>query len=167
MTISLDDQALQSLITALPGQIARARRSAIGTTVTYARQRLQAQMIARTGLPARVFRRVRIKTRRRPESGTVWLGYNPVKAAYVGRVKQDPQGAFAGDYFFPDSFVVRMQSGHVGIFKRGGQSRLGLVEQTVDLSAGPAVARSVAADAGRELRARLADRLRQLNPALS
>lgn len=170
MSLTLDDKALQSVIDALPRQVFNAQRSAIGTTVTFARKELQKRMIAKTGIPARVFRRVRIKATRRPESGSVWLGYNPVKATYVGKLKQDPAGAFAGDYFFEGGFVARLQSGHVGIFKRGTELtrnlKVELVEQTVDLGIGVDVAEEVYGLAQIELRRRFTERMRALNPHL-
>lgn len=49
---------------------------------------------------------------------SIWIGYNPVHAAYLGRLAQNKQGARAGQHFFPGSFIATMRSGHRSVFHR-------------------------------------------------
>lgn len=164
INIILDKAEVQSVIDSLPATIFKAQRSAISTTTTWAKKELQNRMITKTGIPARVFRRFRVKSRRDREKGVVWIGINDVKAAYVGKMSQDIAGSFAGEYFFRGGFVAKMKSGHVGIFKRLGKSRMPLSERFVKLDVGMEVAESVAVEAQIELRNRFATKVRELNP---
>jgi len=165
-SVSLDDKAVLGVIDALPKTVLRAQRSAVSTTTTWARKRLQSRVIAKTGIPSRVFRRFRIKSKRKRETGVVWFGVNPIKAGYVGKVSQDVGGAFAGDYYFEKGFVASMRSGHRSIFKRKGKSRLPIVEQVVDIQAGVDLAEEVAREAQQQLRERFIAKMRELNPHL-
>ena len=177
-TVTVDTTEVQRIIDALPDTIFRAQRSAIGTTTTWAKKEIQSKLAVKTGISKRVFNRFRVKSKRLRESGVVWMGLNPVKAVYVGPLSQnaddlldglidkDPDGVSAGDYYFEGGFIARMRSGHVGIFKRIGQSRLGIIEQTVDLNLGFEVAEAVAGDTARELRERFMTKVRELNPHL-
>jgi len=166
LNISLVDEGVGRTLDALPKTIFNAQRSAISTTTTWAGKELRNRMQVKTGIPARVFRRFRVKTKRNRETGTVWIGLNKVKASYVGKLSQDAGGAWAGDYYFGGGFVARMKNGHAGIFKRKGQSRLPLAEQTVNLDLGFEVAEEVAREAQIELRNRFADKVRELNPGI-
>ncbi len=164
--ISLDAAEAQRVIDALPSTIFKAQRSAIGTTTTWANKEMQSRMAIKTGIPARVFRRFRVVSKRQRDSGLVWVGLNKVKAAYVGDLLEEIGGASAGNYYFEGGFIATMRSGHEGIFKRLGQGRLKIIEQTVNLNLGFEVAEEVAGDAGRELRARFAAKVLELNPHL-
>ena len=164
--VTLDSAEVQRVIDGLPSLIFRAQRSAIGDTTAWAKKELQNALAIKTGIPDYVFRRFRVKTRRDQERGIVWLGLNEVKAAYVGKLSQDATGAFAGQYYFPGGFIATMNSGHTGIFKRKGTSRLPLVEQAVNLDTGFEVAAEIASLAGPELRRRFVDKVRELNPHL-
>ena len=167
INVTLDQAEVQRVIDALPATIFKAQRSAIGTTTTWAKKELQNRMIGKTGIAAKVFRSFRVKSRRNRETGVVWLGIKDVKASYVGKMSQDPAGAFAGQYFFEGGFVAKMRSGHTGIFKRSGKSRLPIAEQVVNLNIGTEVAEDVAVAAQVELRNRFAAKMRELNPSIS
>ncbi|MCU7845297.1 MAG: phage tail protein [Candidatus Thiodiazotropha sp. (ex Monitilora ramsayi)] len=69
--------------------------------------------------------------------GFVWVGYNPVKAAYVGRLTQQVRGARAGRHTYPGGFVATMRSGHQSIFQRTQKSRLPIEEKDVSMSVAP------------------------------
>lgn len=137
---------------ALPEQIQKAAKRAQAKASTYAAGRLAALVAESSGVPASAIRR-----RIRSTSGRVWLGYNPIPAAYVGRLEQDPRGAFAGEFFFDRSFVATMPSGHRGVFKRAGKPRLPIEEQGVTLARVPEIAAGLQADIGD----RFAELLRQ------
>lgn len=166
INIGLIDDGAQRTLDALPKTIFNAQRSAISTTTTWAGKELRNRMQVKTGIPARVFRQFRVKTKRNRETGMVWIGLNRVKASYVGKLSQDTGGAWAGDYYFAGGFIARMKNGHAGIFKRKSQSRLPLAEQTVNLDLGFEVAEEVAVQAQIELRNRFAAKLRELNPGI-
>ncbi|WP_367154650.1 phage tail protein [Methylomonas sp. HYX-M1] len=179
INISLIDDGVQRTLDALPNTIFNAQRSAISTTTTWAGKELRNRMRVKTGIPARVFRRFRVKTKRNRETGTVWIGLNKVKATYLGaestdketgaksyKLVQTKRGARAGKFFFEGGFVATMRSGHAGIFKRLNESRLPIVEQYVDLDLGFEVAEDVARAAQIELRNRFAAKVRELNPGI-
>lgn len=166
--ISVDDKAVRAVIDALPKNIFNAEKSAVQQTTRWAKKEVQNRLIAKTGIPPRVFRRFRVKSKRlNYNGGLVWVGINQVKASYVGKLKQDITGASAGSYFFQGGFVAKMQSGHVGIFKRRGQARLPLDEQTVRLfDAGMIVSEQVAQEAGEKLKQSFIEKVIELNPHL-
>jgi len=179
INVTLIDEGVQKVLDGLPKTIFAAQRSAISTTTTWAGKELRNRMRVRTGIPARVFRRFRVKTKRNRETGTVWIGLNRVKATYLGTESSDKEtgkksyklvqtktGARAGKFFFEGGFVAAMNSGHAGIFKRKGQSRLPIVEQYVDIDLGFEVAEEVATQAQIELRNRFAAKVRELNPGI-
>lgn len=167
VTVTLDKAEVQRVIDALPQTIFKAQRSAISTTTTWAKKELQSRMIGKTGMPAKVFRQFRVKSRRDREKGVVWLGVKQVKAAYAGKMSQDVGGAFAGAYYFEGGFVAKMKSGHESIFKRLGKSRLPIAEQTVNIDIGLEVAEDVAIAAQAELRNRFAAKVRELTPQIN
>lgn len=98
-SITLTDSEVEALLGRLPQSIFRARQSAIAKTTTFAKRRLQQRMEAATGIRKTVFTRFRVKSKRKRDSGIIWFGYRDVKAGYVGKLAQDPAGAFAGEYF--------------------------------------------------------------------
>ncbi len=53
-------------------------------------------------------------------SGSVWMGTRKIAAAHAGRLRNDParSGAWAGKYFFENSFVAKMGSGYESVFQR-------------------------------------------------
>lgn len=63
----------------------------------------------------------------------LWYGLNPLPvSSFKGRPKDDPAGAFMGDYFFEGGFVARSSfKGRNTIFKRQGKKRLPIAEQTI------------------------------------
>lgn len=77
--------------------------------------------------------------------GTIWVGSNPVKAAYVGAMRQQKIGAKAGQHFFPGSFIALMPSGHRGVFYRNFAERLPISQEEVALHSATSVVDHVAA----------------------
>ena len=68
-------------------------------------------------------------------SASVWLGLNPVRAHYVGKLKPAPEdrGSFVKDYYFEGGFVVDLNG--LKLFKRRGDARLKIDLQTISISA--------------------------------
>ena len=164
LNVSLDRAEIDRVLNALPRDIFRAQRSAERDTVRFARREMQNRMISRTGIPARVFRRFRVRTRNRADSGVVWVGLNQIQAAYLGKLQQSHAGAKAGAYFFERAFIATMKSGHKSLWRRLGQGRLPIEEMRADIDIGFEVAEDVAALAAIELRQRFADKVRVLIP---
>lgn len=144
INVTVDSAEVQRWLEAAPKRIFRARNSAIRTTATFARRELQRRVTAATGLPSRVFKVFRINRRDAIGRSIVWLGGNPVKAAFAGKLQEEPSGASAGEFFFEGAFVATMRSGHTSIFKRKGSKRLPIVEQVVELPMVKAIAKEVA-----------------------
>lgn len=166
--ITFDHKQADLFINALPEHIFRATRSATWQTTDYARREMENRLETKTGIPSHVFRRFRVRTKKREQSGLVWVGANMIKATYLGDLSQDSYGAYAGQYIFKGSFVAKMKSGHAGIFKRKGTSRLPIQElgALVKLPI-IQVAQDVAGDAANELRTRFVAKVRELNPHIS
>lgn len=79
-----------------------------------------------------------IKLRSRGKSGEValWYGLNPLPvSSFKGRPKEDPAGAFMGEFFFDGGFVARSTyKNRNTIFKRQGKKRLPISEQTIAIN---------------------------------
>jgi hypothetical protein len=78
-----------------------------------------------------------IKLRQGKDSGVaLWYGLNPLPvSSFKGRPKEDPAGAFMGDYFFKGAFVARSTyKGRNTIFNRQGKKRLPIAEETISIN---------------------------------
>ncbi len=159
LRIDLDQKELQAFLAIAPRTIFNAQRSAIRTTTTFADKLMKTRMAVTTGLPGSVFKRFRVFTRASDKTGMIFLGFNPVKAAYAGKLSQEPGGAMAGQYYWAGGFVATIRSGHSSIFKRKGTRRLPLVEQVVQLPQAETIAEALADEAGNELQRRYLEKL--------
>jgi hypothetical protein len=132
---------------AKPAQIERAALRAIRKVTTYGGKLVAKELAAARGLPLSALtargnagRRVRYRLAARAgrggktsnaragsflgvnadtgnTQGVIWIGRNPIKAAYLGTPKQERAGARAGKHFFERAFVRALRSGHVGVFR--------------------------------------------------
>lgn len=152
-------------------QMAPAARRALVRTVRRVTQSAGTQaardIARRSGVPVRALtqggrgRGQRVFTRVPPANartadqigGSVWVGYNPIAASRVGRLRQDEKGAWARRYYFEDGFLATMRSGYRSIFTRVGGDRLPIEEGKVALT----VAEPAMRDIERTSRARLRD----------
>jgi len=110
---------------AAPDLLNRAARSAVKAVARKAEREIERQISSETDIPRKLWSVFRVKTAKNMPLGTglVWLGYNPVKASYLGQLKQEDWGARARSYLFPGSFLARLWTGHLGIFRREGARR--------------------------------------------
>lgn len=133
-----------------PEMINRAVNASVTTVTRKAEREIEGDLSKATDIPRKVFSVWRVKRFKRVPRGTgkIWAGYNPIKAAYVGTLKQEDWGASARSYLFPGGFIAKMKSGHVGIYKRDGSNRKSLVEQRVNVPQAPQIAASVEAKVG-------------------
>ncbi len=163
------DEVLDSF-DAMDAQIDRASNRAMNKTAKWAARQVARAIAADDQVPLRAlylhqgrtgrhWARVRFYRADRGRGGkaAVWVGYNPIKAAYVGALRQKPKGARAGKHFFEGGFLATMRSGHRGVYRRVGKSRLPIEEQTVPLASAERHVNEVA----RRIPQRLADVLEQ------
>lgn len=95
-------------------------------------------------LAKRAGRRGNLKNTRTHAVGSViWVGRNPIKAAYLGDLFQSDKGAGAGGYYWKGAFTAATRSGHSSIFYRLGRGRLPIEERRVPLSEAPAIAAQI------------------------
>lgn len=176
-----------------------AANTAIRKTVTWASTRASSAIAKasdvgvrnlRTGRGRRFYRRNPRKKDAAITEGSVWIGYNPIAAGYVGAIPAWRRGLTprVRSHRFPGDFVAVMPSGRRSIFTRNvdpkvkrrkalgrrekrpfstnkwGLTSLPIDEQRVDLKDAEVIARQVEQAAGQHLRGVLAQELNyQLN----
>jgi hypothetical protein len=141
-------------IEAMPAQIDRAMKRTIRKGTQYAAGQVIRGLATANNIPQRILRNRRVKTRIGDELGSVWIGHNPVAVSYLGTPRQTKSGAKVGARAFPGAFVATMPTGHTGVFRRRGQSRLPIQEVMQPLDKAGQVADEVVN--------RLPDRLRTI-----
>jgi len=142
VSITIEPKQQATIAAALKAQPAMAQRALV-RTINKVLNSVRSQglrAIARThDMPYSALRKRRrgavARASRRDLSGLVWFGTAPVKASYLGKPRESNRGARVGRHSFEGAFVATTPSGHIGIFKRRGRSRLPIAEQVVKLSA--------------------------------
>lgn len=132
-TVTVTTQGLDEVIRefrALPVQIKRARRRAVGKVIRAARTQVRRDLAKHLGAKAREVA-ARVATRVQPDgSGVLWLGALPVEASrriFAGRLRQNKTGVRAGTQQLARTgavstpFLATMPSGHESTFSRTGQ----------------------------------------------
>ena len=160
-------EAIARSLNAKPAQIRRAGRKAVRDTTNKLHRDLGGDIPRAAGTPVGGFRRIRAKKRRAKVgqgrvSGSVWMGTRKIAAAYVGRMRNDPDrgGAWAGKYFFENSFVAKMKSGHESIFQRvEGTNKIR--QRYVHLPSAAGVAKRAGDNARKDLSARFTKNLKE------
>ena len=150
-------EAVAKSLNAKPAQIKRAARRTVRLAVTSLHKELGGAMPRAAGTPVGAYRRVRAKKRNARTSkgrvsGSVWMGTRRIAAAYVGKLRNDPNagGAWAGKYFFENAFVAKMKSGHESIFERvEGTNKI--KQRYVDLPQAREIAKRAALSTRKEL----------------
>lgn len=175
VSLQIDTSQVQGFMDAMPRQIFEANKFAVARATASGHKQLQQEMHGRLKIPKSVWRRWRTarRFRRDTASGVVWLGVNELKAAYAGKLEQNESGSFAGQYYFPGSFIATMKSGHTGIFhrtgvrkKRDGKWWSEIKEDTVNLNLGFEVVDDVARQTQAELGRLFIEKVLELNPYL-
>jgi len=142
VSITVDPKQQAAIAAALNAQPAMAQRALV-RTINKVLNSVRSQglrAIARThDIPYSALRKRRraavVRASRQDLTGRAWFGTVPVKASYLGKPRQSRLGAKVGRHKFDGAFVATTPTGHVGIFKRAGRSRLPIEEQVVKLSA--------------------------------
>ena len=82
-------------------------------------------------IPLRSASLSRVRTRSKVKRGhaNVWFGRNPIKAHYLGKIRQNNLFGFAGKFRKKKAFIVTFKSGYTSLFLReGGKNRGDLKE---------------------------------------
>lgn len=180
----VNDDGVSSALSETPRIIDRASESAALRTAARIRKGIIARLASDMDISRAAFMRgrkpkgkagdwTRVKSKKTGSSALVWVGYNPIKAGYVGgadrttwgSVRQHDWGASARRYLFPGSFRAQFKSGHRGIFKRDGGRKI--IEQSVRIDRVPIIARDLAAQSAEwhreELAKEIAKRLARMS----
>lgn len=153
---------------ALDEQIDRASVRAVNKTAKWAAREVARSIAADDRVPLRALYKASTSRRhrkrvqfyladRRRGDAAVWVGYNPIKASYLGALRKQRRGASAGKHFYERAFVATMRSGHRGVYLRRGKSRTPIDEQYAPLESAERNVDTVS----RRIPARLADVLAQ------
>jgi hypothetical protein len=156
---TIDTAEVEEFTRALPREIFNATRSAVRTTTTFAEKELEKRMAAASKIPLKAFKVYRVHSKAGDDAGTVWFGFKPIKAKYLGAMSESGSGAEAGSYFFQGGFVARMQNGNENIFKRKGKARFPIQTQFANLPQSELVISAVADIAQEELLTRFTKKL--------
>ena len=132
MRIRIEGQeAIAREFKARPAQVRRATRRTVRQLVNEGHKELGGAIPRSAGTPVGGFRRVRAKKttpkgRQRSSRGEIWMGTNKIAARYAGKMRNDAGagGAWAGKYFFENSFVATMKNGYESIFERVAGGKL-------------------------------------------
>ncbi len=164
--ITVDFEDLQPVLGDLKAttkQLDRSITRAINKTTDQVHSHIIRHMAKQHDIPAKALRKqlggykgrvLKRKANRRRNTGRVWVGKNPIKSGYVGRLKNAPDygGAFARKYFFKGGFIAQMRSGHTGIFARHAtqtmrnKNKAAISETTVELVKADAIAKAARDD---------------------
>lgn len=155
----IDFSEVDNFMQAMPREIFNATRSAIRTTTTFAEKELGKRMADATNIPLKAFKVFRIRSVSSDTTGTVWFGFKPIQAKYLGKMEETGTGAMAGSYFFQGGFIAQMQNGNENIFKRKGKARFPIQSQTAQLPQAIPITEDVAQLSEQELLTRFTQKL--------
>ena len=174
MSLQLDvdghdiDAALES-VRELGAQGERAAARTVRKTTVWAASQAAHDIAKRSRVPLRALtkggstgrgKRVRSRLPVKGElSGSVWIGYDPIKAAYAGKLRQLTVGAAAGVHRFPGAFVATLRSGHQSVLRRVTQARAPVSEEVVQLQVAQEVMQDIQSRGVTRLRDVLFDEL--------
>lgn len=168
-TISVTAENIDQVLRALSGtekQIDRARKRAIRKTAQGIRTDMIRALAKEHDMPTKAFKpgkgnnsryRGRVaKNIKNINKAYVWVGHDPIKSGYIGRLRNAKRkgGAFARRYFFQGGFIAKMNSGHQGIFERDPVKKMrtkdkaAIFETEVALINTDAIARRVSSSRG-------------------
>jgi hypothetical protein len=149
-----DLYSVQTTLNATNAQIDRASVRSVNKTLSWVKSQGGRLLAREHDLPIKTLRgRLRIgKASAGSTHGSAWFGTRPIKAVYAGAPMKSTGGAKVRGHFFPGSFIARMPTGHLGIFKRRGATRLHIDEQMIYLRQAQAVLDGIAQRAPERLR---------------
>lgn len=106
-----------------PTQIGRAARLTINQITNELHRELGKEIPKYHGTSIAGFKRVRAKKKlakanRKRLEGITWIGRNAIAAVYAGKPRKVKNGVKVGRYLFENAFILKMKSGHIGVFRR-------------------------------------------------
>ncbi|MCU7839778.1 MAG: phage tail protein [Candidatus Thiodiazotropha sp. (ex Troendleina suluensis)] len=144
LSLSLDEyHGILESIAGTEKQINTASRRAISKVVEWSATQIGRQIAVQEQVPPGILksggsrrgqRIFKSKPYGEKTSGSVWVGFNPIRAGYLGALSQQKVGAKAGRHFFLGGFVATMPSGHGSVFMRSGKTSLPIREQSHPLA---------------------------------
>ena len=164
--LTLDLSGLDEAIAgfnALQEQIKRARYQAAKKASSYAGGLIARGISKADAIPLKTLtkggqsrRGQRVRVGKPFKSGgiNVWVGYNPIRSAYLGRLTQQKAGARAGAHFFERAKIRTMKSGHKGAWYIGAGK---FIEAEAEINS----ARLVVAEARIKVPVRMAQLMQQ------
>ena len=102
-TIAAED--VNDFFISLNNMIPIANRSAMESSVSQVNQAMIMALAADNGMPITVVSH-RVMTDTTTPVGKVWIGTMPVNSEWLQPFEETGAGAYAGQFFFPDAFVV-------------------------------------------------------------
>lgn len=124
-----------SSINALPEQVNQASMFAINRTAEWLKSTAAKEISAEKRIKLKIIRdRMKImRANKKQLAANINADMWALKGKDLGDMSQSPIGATAGNYFFKGAFVATMKSGHKGVFRRKGTSKLPIKEQYIML----------------------------------
>ncbi len=135
VNLDFDRFDIPAIFEAKPTQIKQAYRRAMGKTIRWLSTRISRELGKQFDLPQRVFQ-VRTKRSFDNESGSLWIGMNPIAASWLGKSRQTRKGVSVRSHRFDSAFIAKMQNGHIGVFRRKTQRPLPLETVEVKMNSG-------------------------------
>ena len=135
-------EEISAAFASLPAQIEQAAKRTKSKGARLAGTLVRRDLAAGLGIPQKVLsagKRIQLRL----NSGLVWIGYNPIDVIYLGNARQTNSGVRVGSRFYPKAFVAMMPTGHIGVFRRVGKSRLPIQEVTQPIDQAPAVVEGI------------------------
>jgi len=153
-------EELGALLQQAPKEVRNVVNTIVRKQVPKIRKNVVDAIHQKHGIPKRAakIRRVRSRQKVRKGRGSVWLGHNAIQAAYLGKLEDFGQGAFAGQFFFKNAFIRIFKSGHRTLVRRVGNR---LVEETADLPFADQVTRAEVGRLEREVSSTIESQLRR------
>jgi hypothetical protein len=116
-----------------------AQRMAINETINWIKRRLVSDVASATHIPKKIWQsRFREHHSKKSaftggESGSVWIGVDPVDPLWFGKGSPYGQGYMVKDYYFSGGFKATMKSGFESVFARTSRSRKPIEAQKITL----------------------------------
>lgn len=129
-SVTLNDSEMWEFAQNYPRALKNAVRSSVRTTTTFAKKETDKQLTDVYFTPPKTLKKFRDKSKYYELRdgvtfrGRIWAGSNKMIAAksvdnsFLGSLRQDEGGAWAGKYYFKGAFIAKMESGHTSIFSR-------------------------------------------------
>lgn len=124
-----------SSINALPEQVSQASMFAINRTAEWLKSTTSKEISAEKRVKLKIIRdRMKImRANKKQLAANINADMWALKGKDLGDMSLSPIGATAGNYIFRGAFVANMKSGHRGVFRRKGTSKLPIKEQYIML----------------------------------